>query len=132
MRKYPLLFEILKKENILTKEEQIIPEEIPWEDLELAHSKEYIDKFRNGLSEQDERRLGVPATPKMLQRWRMTVAGTVDAAFFSVLNNKITGNISGGYHHSHASFGHGFCAFNGNTWKMMDRYRSCHSKITEK
>jgi acetoin utilization deacetylase AcuC-like enzyme len=47
----------------------------------------------------------------MIKRWRMTCQGTVDAGVMALLHG-ISGNISGGYHHSFPDYGHGFCAFN--------------------
>lgn len=48
-------------EGILSESTILAPKEISWEDLELVHTKEYINKFKYGtLTEKDIRTLGVP------------------------------------------------------------------------
>jgi len=112
MRKYPLLYDILKNENILTDLTTISPLEATWEDLSLVHTTEHLNKFKNGtLTDKDVRILGMPWSEPMLKRWRMTCQGTVEAGLMALFH-KVAGNISGGYHHSFPDYGHGYCPFN--------------------
>ncbi|PRP89134.1 hypothetical protein PROFUN_01854 [Planoprotostelium fungivorum] len=119
MRKYPDLFSILREENLLPDEHIITPQPIDWEHLKWVHDADYVEAIRNDtLSNDHRRRLGVPclnlssSTQGMVERWRMTVQGTVDCAIRSLTDHCITGNISGGYHHAFRSHPSGYCAFN--------------------
>eukprot|EP01119_Soliformovum_irregulare_P020491 TRINITY_DN6643_c0_g1_i1.p1 TRINITY_DN6643_c0_g1~~TRINITY_DN6643_c0_g1_i1.p1 ORF type:complete len:336 (-),score=87.08 TRINITY_DN6643_c0_g1_i1:25-915(-) len=113
MEKYPLLHEMLLEEGIIEKKDVLVPDAISFDDLELAHSPEYIQKFKDQFfTAEDIRRLGIPPSEEMITRWRYTVNGTVDAARRCLTKREITGNISGGYHHAHYDSGRGYCAFN--------------------
>eukprot|EP01114_Cavostelium_apophysatum_P009655 TRINITY_DN22885_c0_g1_i1.p1 TRINITY_DN22885_c0_g1~~TRINITY_DN22885_c0_g1_i1.p1 ORF type:complete len:118 (+),score=20.30 TRINITY_DN22885_c0_g1_i1:30-383(+) len=63
MEKYPILFQILKEEKKIVREDEVLfPEEISFKDLALVHTAEYLKKFQIPftLTESDVRKIGIP------------------------------------------------------------------------
>lgn len=82
------------------------------EELLRAHDAAYVDAFWSGTIAPDAmRRIGLPWTETLVQRSRATVGGAIAAAR-SALNHGLSGQLAGGTHHAHRSFGSGFCVFN--------------------
>jgi acetoin utilization deacetylase AcuC-like enzyme len=112
MRKYPALFEILERENLIRHEDVIEPHEAEWTDLMLVHSTDYLASLANGsLDRRAERRLGFPWTPALLRRSRLAVQGTIDAARIA-LDEGISANLAGGTHHAFSDRAEGYCVLN--------------------
>jgi acetoin utilization deacetylase AcuC-like enzyme len=63
------------------------------------------------LSAAEQRRLGVPWSPRLWRRSRLAVQGTLLAAR-DALNCGIAANLAGGTHHAFADHGEGFCVLN--------------------
>jgi acetoin utilization deacetylase AcuC-like enzyme len=112
MGKYPALFDILQKENLVRSEDVIEPHEVDWTDLMLVHSTDYLAALANGtLEPAAQRRLGFPWTPALLRRSRLAVQGTIDTAHLA-LEEGIAANLAGGTHHAFADHGEGYCVLN--------------------
>lgn len=80
--------------------------------LLAAHEPGYVDAVLEGrLSPDEQRRIGIPWSPILALR-AATVAGGTLAAARSGLRDGVSGQLAGGTHHAHASFGAGFCVFN--------------------
>lgn len=85
------------------------------EDLQRAHLPEYVDKVLNGqLDRMEQRRLGFPWSPQLVQRSLRSVGATVAAArhCWSQATPTCAANLAGGTHHAFADRGEGFCLFN--------------------
>ena len=81
IKKFGALFDLLKKDNILNKENLHIPEPAQYLDLTKAHQPEYIQKIDNlSLSKEEERKLGFPMVPSVKRRSYMATGGTVLSA----------------------------------------------------
>lgn len=77
-----------------------------------VHTNEYLAKLRDGnLSKVEERRIGFPWSPAMVERSRRSTGGTVGAAT-AAMNNGVGVHLAGGTHHAFADHGQGFCVFN--------------------
>ena len=88
------------------------PERVTVEDLLLVHTAEYIQRFTEGsLSEAEERRLGFPWSPQLVERSYRAVGGTCEAAE-AALARGVAINLAGGTHHAFPEHGEGFCVFN--------------------
>lgn len=88
------------------------PEAASDELLQLVHTAEYVDRVTRGtLDAGEERRLGFPWSPQLVERSRRTVGGTV-ATTRHALRHGVAMNLSGGTHHAFPDHGEGFCVFN--------------------
>jgi acetoin utilization deacetylase AcuC-like enzyme len=114
MTKYARLRERLVEEGVLSNGDLVVPEPAAWDDLRLAHTPSYIDAVASGtLSAAEQRRIGFPWSPQMVERSRRSVGATIAAA------REVTGgpstvaaNLAGGTHHAFSDRGEGYCIFN--------------------
>jgi acetoin utilization deacetylase AcuC-like enzyme len=112
MGKYPALHKILLQEDLIRPGDVHVPEECEVRDLQLVHTRTYVERALSGaLEEGTEKRIGVPWTPALARRSRLSVQGTIDAARMA-LEDGIAANLAGGTHHAHAGRGEGYCVFN--------------------
>ena len=112
MGKYEALYRIIVEEGLLHPDDAIDPGEAAWSDLELVHTPAYLDALRKGgLTEGEERRLGLPWSPALVRRSRMAVQGTIQAARFALADG-IAANLAGGTHHAFPDHGEGYCVLN--------------------
>ena len=84
------------------------------EDLYLGHSKQYVDAFINAkLTEKEKRQIGLqPWNEYIIERTRYILGGSIGAVKSAINRNNIAGNMAGGTHHAHFSYGSGYCIFN--------------------
>jgi acetoin utilization deacetylase AcuC-like enzyme len=81
-------------------------------ELALVHTPRYIEAIAQGrLSEPEQREIGFPWSPAMVERSRRSVGATIAAAR-AALAEGVSGNLAGGTHHAHADRGSGYCVFN--------------------
>ena len=82
------------------------------EQLLRVHSATYLDKVKAGnLSDIEERRIGFPWSPAMVERSRRSTGATLQAAH-EALRTGVAVNLAGGTHHAFADHGQGYCVFN--------------------
>jgi acetoin utilization deacetylase AcuC-like enzyme len=80
--------------------------------LALAHTPDWIERLSIGrLSAAEQRAIGFPWSPQMVERSRRSVGATV-AACRAALDDGAAANLAGGTHHAYADRGEGFCCFN--------------------
>lgn len=83
-----------------------------WADLGRIHDAGLLTRIRTGgLSEREQRALGLPWSPRLVERSRRATAGTVCAAR-EALRVGIGMNLGGGTHHAGHAFARGYCLFN--------------------
>jgi acetoin utilization deacetylase AcuC-like enzyme len=81
-------------------------------DLERVHAADYVARVAAGaLDTREQREIGFPWSPEMVERSRRSVGATV-AACRAARRDGFAVNLAGGTHHSYASHGAGFCVFN--------------------
>jgi acetoin utilization deacetylase AcuC-like enzyme len=106
--KYSLLRERAEAEGVEVRE----AEPVPWAWLEAVHDPALLDRIRAGsLTVREQRGLGIPWSPELVERGRRSVGGTVAAAR-SALENGLGMNLGGGTHHAGRAFARGYCLFN--------------------
>jgi len=90
------------------------PNPIDTESLLLAHDEDYVNRFLDGtLDAKERRRIGLePWTEAFVPRTLRIMGGAVEALKYVTRFGGIAGNMAGGTHHSHRSFGSGYCVFN--------------------
>jgi acetoin utilization deacetylase AcuC-like enzyme len=110
--KYALLRERVIAESIVAADHVRDPDAAGDDDIALVHTPDYIARFSGGqLSPAEERRLGFPWSPALVERSRRAVGGTI-AATERALDAGIAMNLAGGTHHAFADHGEGFCVYN--------------------
>jgi acetoin utilization deacetylase AcuC-like enzyme len=83
-----------------------------WAELRRAHSLEYLARVRSGkLDRREQLALGVPWSPRLVERARRAAGATLQAAG-AALEDGVAANLGGGTHHAFAEAGRGFCLFN--------------------
>jgi acetoin utilization deacetylase AcuC-like enzyme len=110
MQKYYLL-----RERVQAELPEVKLDEAPVAaDSELAriHAADYIERVATGaLDAHEQREIGFPWSPEMVERARRSVGATI-AACHAARQDGFAVNLAGGTHHSYASHGAGFCVFN--------------------
>ena len=110
--KYALLRDRVIAEGIVEPERLHDPAPVSREDLLLVHTADYVDRFTSGrLTADEERRLGFPWSPALVERSYRAAGGTLEAASFAI-GHGVAMNLAGGTHHAFPSHGEGFCVFN--------------------
>jgi acetoin utilization deacetylase AcuC-like enzyme len=118
MVKYARVRERCFAEGILDAGQVSEPQAATWEQLGLAHDREYLERVRDGeLSPLEQRRIGFPWSVEMVERSRRSVGATIEAARVALSEARLRGwgiaaNLAGGTHHAHSGHGEGFCVFN--------------------
>lgn len=112
MVKYELLPEQLLYEGTVTQEHFFAPSLLPEEVLLWTHTKAYWNKLcQRELTAKEERAIGFPLRPDLIERGRYIAQGTIECARYA-REFGVALNIAGGTHHAYADHGEGFCVFN--------------------
>lgn len=83
-------------------------------ELALVHMPSYIQAVAQGaLTDAQQKEIGFPWTPAMVERSRRSTGATVMAARAALFGGQgVSANLAGGTHHAYADRGSGFCVFN--------------------
>lgn len=83
-------------------------------ELALAHEPGWITAVVEGtLSTPQQREIGFPWSPRMVERSRRSVGATIAAARAALFEGEgVAANLAGGTHHAYAYKGSGYCVFN--------------------
>jgi acetoin utilization deacetylase AcuC-like enzyme len=110
--KYALLRARLEADGIARPDEIHECEPVPWDWIEAVQEPALVKRLRIGtLSVREQRGLGLPWSPELVERARRTTAGTVAAAR-RALTHGVGMNLGGGTHHAGYDFARGYCLFN--------------------
>jgi acetoin utilization deacetylase AcuC-like enzyme len=109
-QKFRLIYEMLLREGIATKEEFLRPERANDEDILRVHTAEWVRKLKTGtLTASDVMLLEVPYSPELVEAVWLAAGGSILAGQ-SALRDGFGSNLSGGFHHAYPGHGEGFCA----------------------
>ena len=112
MNKFQALIEVLREDGLATGDNTHAPEPAPRWWLELAHDPLYVAEMLDGSVDPSVmRRIGLPWTPALVERARMSIGGTVLAARLA-LQRGLACQTAGGSHHAGIEAGAGYCVFN--------------------
>lgn len=110
--KYRLLRQRVDASGLFAPDDLLEPDAIPDADVLRVHTPGYLRKLRTGLlTPQEQRRIGFPWSPEVVDRARRTTGGTL-AACRAALRDGVAVNLAGGTHHAFADAGEGFCLLN--------------------
>lgn len=110
MQKYYLLRERVQAElpSVALNEAPVAADS----ELARVHAADYIERVVTGaLDAREQREIGFPWSPEMVERSRRSVGATI-AACHAASQDGFAANLAGGTHHSYGSHGAGFCVFN--------------------
>ena len=110
--RYKLTKENLEDQNILINFQE--PDLAKINDIILGHDEKFVKSFMNGLLSQKEiRRIGLqPWNNNIVKRTLYILGGSIGAMKSAIIRKSIAGNMAGGTHHAHFSYGSGYCIFN--------------------
>jgi acetoin utilization deacetylase AcuC-like enzyme len=112
VEKYRLLRERLLEDGTVAPGEVREADAAPWTWLEAVHDRALVGRIRTGaLTVREERGLGLPWSPELVERGRRSVGGTVAAARHA-LERGVGMHLGGGTHHAGRAFARGYCLFN--------------------
>ncbi|MEP6923382.1 MAG: histone deacetylase [Pyrinomonadaceae bacterium] len=112
IRKFELVRDQLLGEGTVKPTDLVEPQPAVVADVELVHTKDYINRLRAGtLTSREVRRLGLPWSKSLVRRSFLATAGTINAARWA-LKNRVGSNLAGGTHHAFPDRGEGFCVLN--------------------
>ena len=110
--KYALLAERVVADGTCAAEEVLEPEPVAWAALRRVHDSDLVDRIRDGrLSLREQRGLGLPWSPELVERGRRAIGGSLAAASLA-LELGVGMNLGGGTHHAGRDFARGYCLFN--------------------
>jgi acetoin utilization deacetylase AcuC-like enzyme len=112
MLKYELIPEQLMYEGSIQLDHLFVPSIYSAEDILMTHEVDYYQRLINQqLSPSEQRVIGFPQSPELIQRELMITQGTIDCALFA-MENGCAMNVAGGTHHAFSDRGEGFCLLN--------------------
>jgi acetoin utilization deacetylase AcuC-like enzyme len=118
MVKYARVRERCLAEGVLAPGDLAEPPAAAWDELALAHDRAYLARVRDGaLAPLEQRRIGFPWSPEMVERSRRSAGATIAAGRAALDETEergwgVAANLAGGTHHACADRGEGFCVFN--------------------
>lgn len=112
MLKYQLIPEQLMHEGTYTNDHFFAPGICSEEIILYTHDQAYLNKLLyQQLSPSEQRKIGFPQSPELIQRELIITQGTIDACLYA-LETGVALNVAGGTHHAFADRGEGFCLLN--------------------
>lgn len=112
MSKYGYLRAALEDRGLMGPGGFLAPAAAPLALIAAVHDLGYVERVENGLLSADElRRIGLPGTPAVARRGRLSASGTLLAARLA-LEHGVACNGAGGSHHAGPLGGAGFCVYN--------------------
>jgi acetoin utilization deacetylase AcuC-like enzyme len=110
--KYALLRDAVVQRGLVSSAHLHEPARADVIDLLRVHTAQYVDDLTQGrLPPDQQRRIGFPWSPFLVERSYRAVGGTCAAAE-AALSLGVTINLAGGTHHAFPDHGEGFCVFN--------------------
>jgi acetoin utilization deacetylase AcuC-like enzyme len=112
IEKYELLADRVVADGLVALPDVHEPQPVDWAELAAVHDCGLLSRIREGcLTTREERALGLPWSPALVERARRAVGGTVAAAYHA-LDHRVAMNLGGGTHHAGRDFSRGYCVFN--------------------
>jgi acetoin utilization deacetylase AcuC-like enzyme len=130
--KYRRVRDRLIETGIAESSDFLTPEPADDRDILLVHTPEYVRKLTTGtLSAREEMELEIPYSPELVKAFWLAAGGSILAAKCA-LQNGVSINIGGGFHHAFPDHGEGFCMINdvAVAIRTMQRDQKIHTAMT--
>lgn len=113
MGKYEAVRAALKARGLLVPGRWLEPSPASAAHLARVHDPAYVSRvFALALSDEEQKRIGLPRRPEAVRRARLSSGGTLLAAITALKGAGIALNTAGGSHHAGPEGGAGFSTFN--------------------
>ena len=110
--KYRLIKERALRDGVARPEDFVEPPAASDDDIALVHHRDYIRKLQTGkLSYMEILRLEIPYSPELVRAVWLSAGGSILAGRLA-LQDRVSVNIGGGFHHAYPDHGEGFCVLN--------------------
>ncbi len=110
--KFRLIRERLLQQGVVEESDFVVPGPASEEDVLLVHSPLYVSKLMDGtLSAREELEMEIPYSPQVVDAFMLHTGGSILAAE-RALEDGVSINIGGGFHHAFPEHGEGFCMIN--------------------
>ncbi|MGH9556335.1 MAG: histone deacetylase family protein [Terriglobales bacterium] len=107
--KYKLVRQRLLETGVAAAEDFLAPRPAADEDVLLVHTPEYVRKLKTGtLSPREEMEMEIPYSPELVHAFWMAAGGSILAGE-RALDDGVSFNLGGGFHHAFPGHGEGFC-----------------------
>ena len=107
--KYRRVHNKLVELGIACPSDFVTPQLASDQDILLVHTPEYVQKLKTGtLSAREEMQLEIPFSPELVNAFWLAAGGSMLAAEHG-LQDGVSVNIGGGFHHAFPDHGEGFC-----------------------
>jgi acetoin utilization deacetylase AcuC-like enzyme len=108
-QKYKLVRQALLSEKVAAPADFVEPHPASDEDVLRVHTPEYVRKLKTGtLSYMELMRLEIPFSSELIEAVWMAAGGSILAGR-RALEDSVSVNIGGGFHHAFVDHGEGFC-----------------------
>lgn len=112
LEKYARLAARVVEDGTCRPEEVLEPDPVAWASLARVHEAPLLHRIRTGeMTIREQRGLGLPWSPELVERGLRSVGGTLAAAHVAV-ERGLALNLGGGTHHAGRDFARGYCLFN--------------------
>ncbi len=112
MEKYARLRQRVDAAGLAAPEGLLLPPAATDAQILRAHDRAYLERVVTGaLTREEQRRIGFPWSPEMVERSRRSSGATLAAAR-AALAEGVGVNLAGGTHHAFRDHGEGYCVFN--------------------
>jgi acetoin utilization deacetylase AcuC-like enzyme len=112
MQKYALLRERVQAAGLAAPDGLLLPPAATDREILRAHDAAYLERVKQGvLTAAEQKRIGFPWSPQMVERSRRSSGATLAAAR-AALTEGAGVNLAGGTHHAFRDRGEGYCVFN--------------------
>jgi acetoin utilization deacetylase AcuC-like enzyme len=109
-QKFRLIYEMLLREGIATKDDFLRPDRASDEDILRVHTADWVRKLKTGtLTASDVMLLEVPYSHELVEAVWLAAGGSILAGQLA-LRDGFGSNLTGGFHHAYPGHGEGFCA----------------------
>jgi len=110
--KYERLRIRIEESGLIAPEDLIVPRAATDGELLLVHDADYLRRVAEGTLSRDEVRvMGLPWSQGLVERSRRSVAATIEACEWAMVDG-VAAHLAGGTHHAFPARGAGFCVFN--------------------
>jgi hypothetical protein len=119
-QKYRLVHQYLFGARIADPDDFVEPEPARDEDIQLAHTSDWVQKLRQGkLSNREELLLEMPYSEPLVRAFWLAAGGSMLAAQLA-LRDRVGISLGGGFHHAFPDHGEGFCMINDVAIAVLD------------
>jgi acetoin utilization deacetylase AcuC-like enzyme len=110
--KFRLVRERLLQQRAADESDFLAPQPAGESDILLVHSAHYVNKLmEGGLTAREELQMEIPYSPEIVDAFMLHTGGSILAAE-RALEDGVSMNIGGGFHHAFTDHGEGFCMIN--------------------